>query len=54
MVFDMGQNRVGLAAANGVGGTVNGISATSDASITSRPVTIFIATAVMAAALSML
>lgn len=55
MVFDMGQNRVGLAAANGVGGTVNGIAATtSDATITSRPVTIFIATAVMAAALCML
>ncbi|KAI8089826.1 aspartic peptidase domain-containing protein [Halteromyces radiatus] len=32
MVFDMGQNRVGLAAANGLGGAVNGVasSTTSD------------------------
>jgi len=59
MVFDMGQNRVGLAAANGVGGTVNGVAATTATSgsiPTSRPISAFFvaSAAAMAAALSML
>ncbi|KAI8060021.1 aspartic peptidase domain-containing protein [Gongronella butleri] len=29
LVFDMGQNRIGIAAANGVGGSVNGVTASS-------------------------
>ncbi|KAI8344849.1 aspartic peptidase domain-containing protein [Chlamydoabsidia padenii] len=40
MVFDMGQNRVGLAAANGLGGAVNGVSSPtgSSDSVTIEPV----------------
>ncbi|KAH8555542.1 aspartic peptidase domain-containing protein [Umbelopsis sp. PMI_123] len=47
MVFDMGQNRVGLAAANGVGGSVNGNAASSSSSaaaMTSTPVISLIVT----------
>ncbi|KAG2179228.1 hypothetical protein INT43_002078 [Umbelopsis isabellina] len=54
MVFDMGQNRVGLAAANGVGGTVNGIQASASAAtsiVTSQPITMVLATSIVAAAL---
>lgn len=55
MVFDMGQNRVGLAAANGVGGTVNGIQASSTSAATSivksQPITMMLATSIIAAAL---
>ncbi|ORZ21107.1 aspartic peptidase domain-containing protein [Absidia repens] len=38
MVFDMGQNRIGLAAANGLGGAVNGVSSPSSDSISIEPV----------------
>ncbi|CAO3586456.1 unnamed protein product [Absidia cylindrospora] len=42
LVFDMGQNRVGLAAANGLGGVINGISRPSSGSdsISIEPVTL--------------
>lgn len=53
MVFDMGQNRVGLAAANGVGGTVNGIAASTSAA-SSYGVSFFMAAATMAAAFALL
>ncbi|KAI9287202.1 aspartic peptidase domain-containing protein [Umbelopsis sp. AD052] len=52
MVFDMGQNRVGLAAANGVGGSVNGNSGSSSsstsASSTIRPSSVIVASAILA------
>jgi hypothetical protein len=57
MVFDMGQNRVGLAAANGVGGTVNGVAASTSAAtsvVTSQPITMALATSMVAAALWLL
>lgn len=38
MVFDMGQNRIGLAAANGLGGAVNGVSSPSSDSVSMEPV----------------